>query len=172
MVINLRPPSNNHWNIASDPVLPLTVDTFRQWCKAKQMAQDPEGKSEGAKVSPMEAPAPGESPQVEAGGSDEALPKRTALPRECVLETMHEIQARIHALCIQTMHEIKSIRELDRTLARTLLAESVRVQLIIGEDLTKSLITLRTIWRPLVRHSCQTLQRPWIFTPLILHHAR
>ena len=42
------------------------------------------------------------------------------------------------------MHEMGSIHELDRTLARTLLAESVRVQLIIGEDLTKSLMTLRT----------------------------
>ena len=36
------------------------------------------------------------------------------------------------------------IWELDRTLAQTLLAESARMQLIIGEDLTKSLIILRT----------------------------
>ena len=42
------------------------------------------------------------------------------------------------------MHEMGSIHELDRTLAQTLLAESARVQLIIGEDLTKSLMTLRT----------------------------
>ena len=42
------------------------------------------------------------------------------------------------------MHEMGSVRELDRTLARTLLAESVTAQLIIGEDFTKSLITLRT----------------------------
>ena len=42
------------------------------------------------------------------------------------------------------MHEMRSIRELDQTLARTLLAESARVQLIIGEDLTKSLMTLHT----------------------------
>ena len=144
MVINLRPPSNDHWNITLDLVLPLTLDTYRQWCEAKRVAQGLEGKSEGAKVSPMEAPAPGESPQVEAGGSDEALPKRTALPREWVLETTHEILACIHTLCIQTMHEMGSICELDQTLARTLLAESARVQLIIGEDLTKSLVTLHT----------------------------
>ena len=42
------------------------------------------------------------------------------------------------------MHEMGSIHELDWTLAQTLLAKSVRVQLIIGEDLTKSLMTLRT----------------------------
>ena len=42
------------------------------------------------------------------------------------------------------MHEMGSMRELDRTVARALLAESARVQLIIGEDFTKSLIALRT----------------------------
>ena len=144
MAINLRPPSDDHWNIASDLVLPLAMDTFRQWPEAKQTAQGLEGESEGAKVSPTEAFAPGESPRVEVGGSDEALPKSIALPKEWVLKTMQEILACIHALRIQAMHEMGSICELDRTLARTLLAESVRVQLIIGEDLTKSLMTLRT----------------------------
>ena len=95
-------------------------------------------------MSPTEAPTPGESPRVEVGGSDGALPKRIALPKERVLETMQEILACVHALCIQAMHEMGSIHELDRTLARTLLAESARVQLIIGEDLTKSLMTLHT----------------------------
>ena len=73
MVINLRPPSDNHWNIAMDLVLPLAVDTFRWWCEAKRVAQGLEGESEGAKVSPPEAPAPRESPQVVAGSSRAAL---------------------------------------------------------------------------------------------------
>ena len=60
------------------------------------------------------------------------------------METTQEILARVHALHIQAMHEMGSIHELGRTLAWTLLAESVRVQLIIGEDLTKSLMTLHT----------------------------
>ena len=144
MAINLRPPSNNHWNIASDLILPLTIDSFRQQCEAKRMAQDLKGKSEGAKVSPTEASAHGESPQVEAGGSDEALPKRITLPRQHVLETMHEILARVHALRIQTMHEMGGVWEFDQTLAHMLMAEFVRLQLIVGEDLTKSLITLHT----------------------------
>ena len=144
MVRNLRSPSDNHWNITSDLILSLPMDTFRQRREAKRTAQGLEGESEGEKVSPMEASAPGESPHVEEGNSDEALPKRIALPKERVLETTQEILAHIHALRIQAMHEMGSVRELDRTLAQTLLAESVRVQLIIGEDLTKSLMTLRT----------------------------
>ena len=95
-------------------------------------------------MSPTEAPALGESPQVEVGGSEEALPRKIALPRQHVLETMHEILERVHALCIQTMHEMGSVWEFDRTLACTLMAEFTRLQLIIGEDLSKSLITLRT----------------------------
>ena len=113
MAINLRQPSNDHWNITSDLVLPFMIDSFRQPREAKWMARDPDEKSEGAKVSPMEAPAPGESPQVEAGGSDEALPKRIALPRQRVLETTHEILVHVHALHIQTMCEMGSVREFD-----------------------------------------------------------
>ena len=42
------------------------------------------------------------------------------------------------------MHEVTGMRELDRTLAQTLLVEASRLHLIIGEDFTKSLIALRT----------------------------
>ena len=60
------------------------------------------------------------------------------------METTQEILVHVHALCIQAMHEMGSICELDHTLAWTLLAESARAQLTIGEDLIKSLITLHT----------------------------
>ena len=60
-----------------DLVLPLAVDTFRQRREAKCAAQGWEGESEGAKVSPKEAPAPRESPQVVVGGSRAALPTET-----------------------------------------------------------------------------------------------
>ena len=49
MVINLKPPSDDYWNIASDLVLPLAMDTFRQQCEAKRTAQGLEGESEGVK---------------------------------------------------------------------------------------------------------------------------
>ena len=68
-------------------------------------------------MSPTEAPTPGESPQPEAGGSGAALPIKTAPHRKRVLEATHEILARAHALRLQTMHEMGSMWELDRTLA-------------------------------------------------------
>ena len=41
------------------------------------------------------------------------------------------------------MHEMESVREFDQTLAHKLMAEFMRLQLIIGEDLTKSLLAFR-----------------------------
>ena len=135
MAINLKPSSGDNWNIALDLILPLAVDTFRWWREAKQMAQGLGGESGGAKLSPMEAPAPGESPQVVAGSSGAAPPTETTNQGEEALETARKILERIHAIRLQTMHEMGSVRELDQTVAHTLMAEFVRLQLIIGEDL-------------------------------------
>ena len=106
------------------------------------MAQGLEGRSEGVKVSPTEAPTSGESPQIEVGGSGKALPTKTVSNRERVLKTTCEFLGHFHALYLQTMHEMGSMWEVDRTLAQTLMAEFARLQLIVSEDLTKSLLAL------------------------------
>ena len=144
MVINLRPPSGDHSNIAMDLILPLAVDTFRWWREAKWAAQGLEGESEGANVSPKEAPAPTESPQVVVGSIRAALTTETTYQGERALETAHEILEHIHAICLQTMHKMGGVRELEWTLVCTLMAEFARLQLILGEDLTKSLTALRS----------------------------
>ena len=91
MAINLRPPSSDHWNIISDLVLPMTVDTYRQRHEAKCTEQDLEGMSAGAEVSPEQAPAPGKAPQVVAGGSKAAFSTETTHQGERVLETALDI---------------------------------------------------------------------------------
>ena len=142
MVINLRLPSSDHWNIISDLVLPLTIDKYRQQREAKRAKQDPEGESAGAEVSPKEAPAPRKAPQVVAGGSKAAFSTETTHQGERALETALGILEHIHTICLQTMHDMGGVRELEQTLVRTLMAEFVRLQLILGEDLTKSLSAL------------------------------
>ena len=96
------------------------------------------------KVSPTEAPAPAESPQPVVGSSGAALPIKTTHHGERVLETAREILAHVHTIHLQAMHEIGSVQELDQTLARTLMVEFMRLQLIIGEDLNKSLMAFCT----------------------------
>ena len=144
IAIRLEPSTKDHWNITSDLILPLVLEDSRQRCEAKRVARAQEEKSEGAKMFQTEAPTPGESPQLEAGGSGKALPTKTVPDRERVLETTCEILACIHALHLQTMHKMGSVREVDRTLAQTLMAKFARLQLIVGEDFTKSLIALHT----------------------------
>ena len=142
MVINLRPPSCDHWNIDSDLVLPLAIDTYKRQREAKRVEQDPEAKSVGVEGSPKEAPAPGKAPQVVAGGSKAVSPTETTHQGERALETALGILKRIHTLCLQTLHDIGGVRELEQAAVRTLMAEFVRLQLILGEDLTKSLSAL------------------------------
>ena len=82
IAIHLKPSAKDHWNIASDLALPLVLEDSRQQCEAKWVARAQEEKSEGSKVSQTEAPTPGESPQLEAGGSGKALPTKTVPDRE------------------------------------------------------------------------------------------
>ena len=105
-------------------------------------------------MSPPETPAPAASPQLMVESSGAALPIKTAHHGEQVLVTAREVLARVHAIHLQATHEMGSMRELAQTLARTLMAEFTRLQLIIGEDLNKSLIAFRTD----LETSCEVLK--------------
>ena len=108
MAVNLRPPSNDHWNIVSDLILPLIQGTLRQRCEAKQVALHQKERSEGAEASPTEVSALGKSLQVEAEGSREAPPGESVLPKQRVIKTMQEILEHVHALHLQNMHKMGS----------------------------------------------------------------
>ena len=144
MLIDLWPPSSEHWNINSDLILPLTIDTYKRRCEAKQAEQDPEWESAGAEASPKEVPAPEKAPQAVAGGSKAASPTETTHQGERDLETALGIIKCIHALHLQILHEMGGVRELEQAAIHTLMAEFARLQLILCEDLTKSLSALRS----------------------------
>ena len=128
MLINLRPPSREHWNIDSNLILTLTIDTYQRRCKAKWPEQDPERESAEAEASPKEASAPEEAPQVVVGGSKAASPTETTHQGERDLETTLGIVEHIHALCLQILHEMGGMRELEQATVHTLMAEFARLQ--------------------------------------------
>ena len=142
MSINLWPPSSEHWNIDSDLILPLTIDMYQRRREAKRTEQDPEEESAGAEASSKEVPAPEKAPWVVAGGSKAACPTGTTHQGERDLETALGIVKRIHALRLQILHEMGGMRELEQAAIHTLMAEFARLQLILCEDLTKSLSAL------------------------------
>ena len=136
IAITLKPPSEDHWNMASDLVLPTAQDQFRGWREAKQATSRLGEAPEAAEVPPAEESAP-----------REALPEKSkadkgALSPQWVLETTQGILEHIHASRLQALYEMGSTRDLNRTLSRALMAEFARVQLVMGKDLTKSLIAL------------------------------
>ena len=139
MSINLRPPSSEHWNIDSDLILTLTIDTYQRQHEAKRAEQDPEGESVGAEASPKETPVPEKASQVVVGGSKDASPTETTHQGERDLETALGIVKRIHALHLQILHKMGGVRELEQAAIHTLMVEFARLQSILCEDLTKSL---------------------------------
>ena len=144
MSINLRPPSREHWNIESDLILTLTMDTYQWQREAKRAEQDPERESVGAEASPKETPVLAKAPQAVAGGSKAASPIETTRQGEGDLETVLGIVEHIHALCLQILHEMGSMREVEQVAIHTLMAEFARLQSILCENLTKSLSALRS----------------------------
>ena len=124
MEINLCAPSEDHWTIVLDTVFPSTIEEYRRL-------------REQAASKPTEARALPSSNSGNGAGRAEAAPSR-----ERTLQMAHSILDQAHALQLQSMADLGHIRELDRTLARTLMAEFSCVQLIVLEDVSKSLVAL------------------------------
>ena len=142
MSITLRPPSSEHWNIESNLMLTLTMETYKQWHEAKKVEQDPERESTGAKVSPKEASVLAKAPQAVASDSRAVSPTETTCQGERDLEITLGIVERIHALRLQIIHEMEGVREVEQAAVCTLMVEFARLQTILCEDLTKSLSAL------------------------------
>ena len=119
MRISLCAPSQDHWTIGLDTVFPSTIEEYRQL-------------REQAALKPTKAGALPSSSSGSGAGRSKAAPSR-----ERALQMAHALQ-------IQSMGDLGRIRDLDRMLAGTLMAEFSHVQLIVQEDVGKSLVALRS----------------------------
>ena len=126
MRISLCAPSQDHWTIVLDTVFPSTIEEYRRL-------------REQAASKPTETGALPSSDSGNGAGRAEAAPSR-----ERTLQMARSILDQAHALQLQSMADLGRIRELDRTLAGTLMAEFSCVQLIVLEDVSKSLVALRS----------------------------
>ena len=126
MRISLCAPSQDHWTIVLDTVFSSTIEEYRRL-------------REQAASKPTKAGALHSSSSGTGAGRTKAAPSR-----ERTLQMARSILDQAHALQIQSMGDLGRIRDLDRTLAGTLMAEFSRVQLIVQEDVGKSLVALRS----------------------------
>ena len=56
-----------------------------------------------------------------------------------VTELVHDTLDQVYALRLETLQEMGFIREVDRALAKSIMSEFIRLQLVVGEDLNTSL---------------------------------
>ena len=88
-------------------------------------------------------PVPEGAPLAIASSSQAASPTETTRQGEKDLEATLGAVERIHALRLQIIHDMGSVREVEQVAVHTLMVEFARLQTILCEDLTKSLSALR-----------------------------
>ena len=98
----------------------------------------------GAESSPRETPVPREAPLAIASSSKAASPTETTCQGEKDLETAVGAVEHIHALRLQIIHDMGSVRKVEQAAIRTLMVDFARLHVILCEDLTKSLSALRS----------------------------
>ena len=143
VAIPLRPPSSRHGNVESDLIFTIAVDTHQRRREAKRAGQDKEQESVGAEKSPREMPGPKGASLATAGSSQPASLTETTCQEEKDLEVALGAVGCIHALCLQTIHDMGCMREIEQAVVCTPMAEFARLQAILSEDLIKSLSALR-----------------------------
>ena len=66
-------------------------------------------------------------------------PPTPALGDHEVMELVRDTLDQVYALCLETLQEMDFIWEVDRALAKSIMSEFIRLQLIVGDDLNTSL---------------------------------
>ena len=125
---------DRHWNVTNHPIYPACLEGFRRRRESSQAPQankSAEGSGTGGE-SPTCAMTPPSTTSSQplftpTLGADEI--------RGIVRDTLDQV----YALRLETLQEIGFMRELDRALAKSIMAEFLRLQLIVGDDLNISL---------------------------------
>ena len=125
---------DGHWNVTNDPIYPACLEGFRRRHESSQASQanksaEQSGTGGGSPTCVMTPPSATSSqpPPTPTLGAHEV--------RGIVRDTLDQV----YALRLETLQEMGFIREVDRALAKSIMAEFLRLQLIVGDDLNTSL---------------------------------
>ena len=123
-----------HWNITNDLIYPACLEEFRRKHKSSQASQVNKsvkgpGIGGGSPTHVMTPPSTTRSqpPPTPTLGAQEV--------RGLVRDTLDQV----YALRLETLQEMGFIREVDRALAKSIMTEFLRLQLMVGDDLNTSL---------------------------------
>ena len=124
----------NHWNIVNDPIFPSCLDAFK-------------ARHEASLASEAATSTGGASNRGESSTPPQELPLATWLqPPPTPTLGWQEVDARVaevmdqvHSLHLQIVQEMGFIREIDQALSKSLMVEFLRLNVIIGDDLSETL---------------------------------
>ena len=128
---------DGHWNVANDPIYPACLAEFRKRHEASQasLANKSVKKPGTGGGSPTCAMTP-------PSATSSKPPPTPVLGDHEVMELVHDTLDQVYTLCLETLQEMGFIQEVDRALAKSMMSEFIRLQLIVGDDLNTSLWTM------------------------------
>ena len=116
---------DRHWNVANDPIYPACLAEFRKRHEASQASL---------------ANKSVEKPGTGGGSPTHAMtPPTPVLGDHEVMELVRDTLDQVYALRLETLQEMGFIWEVDRALAKPMMSEFIRLQLIVGDYLNISL---------------------------------
>ena len=125
---------DRHWNITNDPIYPACLEGFRRRHESSQASQA----NKSAKGSGTGGGSPTCATTPPSTTSSQPLFTPTLGAHE-IRGIIRETLDQVYALHLETLQEMGFIQEVDRALAKSIMAEFLRLQLIVGDDLNTSL---------------------------------
>ena len=125
---------DRHWNITNDPIYPASLKGFRRRHESSQASQA----SKSAERSGTGGGSPTHVMTPPSTTSSQTLFTPTLGAPE-IKGIVRDTLDQVYALHLETLQEMGFIREVDRALAKSIMAEFLRLQLIVGNDLNTSL---------------------------------
>ena len=126
--------NDGHWNITNGPIYPACLEGFRRRHESSQASQA----NKSAKRSGTEGGSPTCVMTPPSATSSQPLPTPTLGAHE-VRGIVRDTLDQVYALRLETLQEMGFIQEVDRALAKSIMVEFLRLQLIVGDDLNTSL---------------------------------
>ena len=125
---------DGHWNVTNNLVYPACLEVFR---RRHESSQDPQAnKSAEGSGTGGGSPTGAMTPLSTTSSQPLLTP---ALGAHEIRKIIRETLDQVYALRLEALQEMGFIREVDRALAKSLMAEFIRLQLIVGDGLNTSL---------------------------------
>ena len=113
---------DKHWNIVNDPIYPACLAEFRKRHEASQASQA----NRSVKISGSGGGSPTLA-MIPPSATSSKPPATPALGDHEVRELVHDTLDQVYALHLETLQEMGFIQEVDRSLAKSIMSEFIRL---------------------------------------------